>query len=220
MIGNHTTQNTRTPDPLPEPTLRRLPWYLAYVSLLRSRHVAYISSTKIAEELDVDASQIAKDLSFLNIKGKTRIGYEVAALETKLRDFLGFGSRHNAVMVGAGSLGAALMQDSGLQRYGLNIVAGIDSDPEKAGKSIADIPVYAPSDLPGLVKNLNIKVGIIAVPVDSAQSVADYLTECGIKGLWNFTPYRIRVREGVVITNTSIYAHLAVMYNRLASLDM
>ncbi len=220
MIGNHTTPSNRTLDPLPEPTLRRLPWYLAYVSLLRSRHVEYISSTKIAEELDVDASQIAKDLSFLNIKGKTRIGYEVAVLETKLRDFLGFGSRHNAVMVGAGSLGAALMQDSGLQRYGLNIVAGIDSDPEKAGTTVADIPVYTPEELPALVKELNIKVGIIAVPVDSAQSVADYLTECGIKGLWNFTPYRIRVRDGVVITNTSIYAHLAVMYNRLASLDI
>ncbi|MGN0210892.1 MAG: winged-helix domain-containing protein, partial [Muribaculaceae bacterium] len=77
-------------DPLPEPTLRRLPWYLAFVSMLRAESVEYVSSTRIAEELHVDASQIAKDLSFLNIKGKTRIGYEVASLEDALRFFLGF----------------------------------------------------------------------------------------------------------------------------------
>ena len=72
---------------LPEPTLRRLPWYLAYLGLLNQKGVEYISSTKISEELNVDSSQIAKDLSFLNIRGKTRIGYEVKALESKLRDF-------------------------------------------------------------------------------------------------------------------------------------
>lgn len=216
MNENHLPQS-RITDQLPEPTLRRLPWYLAYVSLLRSKKVEYISSTKIAEELDVDASQIAKDLSFLNIKGKTRIGYEVDTLERKLRDFLGFDRRHNAVMVGVGSLGGALMQDSGLQRYGLNIVAGIDTNPSIAGTTVSGIEVYTPDHLPRLVSDLEINVGIIAVPVDSAQSVADYIISCGVKALWNFTPYRIRVPEGIVVTNTSIYAHLAVMYNRLAS---
>lgn len=192
---------------------------MAYVAILRSEKVEYVSSTKIAEELDVDPSQIAKDLSFLNIRGKTRIGYEVKALERKLRDFLGFDSSHNAVMVGVGSLGEALIRDSGLQRYGLNIVAGIDIKPELIGSTICGITVHHPDDLAELVEKLGIKIGIIAVPVDSAQEVADTITVAGIKALWNFTPYRIRVREGVVITNTSIYSHLAVMYNRLASIE-
>ena len=95
-------QETNTRELLPEPTIRRLPWYLAYVTLLHKNHVEYVSSTKIADELNVDSSQIAKDLSFLNIKGKTRIGYEVASLESALQDFLGFGQSHNAVMVGSG----------------------------------------------------------------------------------------------------------------------
>ena len=82
-----------------------------------------VSSRRLAEDLAVDASQIAKDLSFLKIKGKTRIGYDLAELEETLKQFLGFASTHNAVMVGAGSLGAALMCDSGLNHYGLNIVA-------------------------------------------------------------------------------------------------
>ena len=84
---------------LPEPTLRRLPWYLAYVGLLKERGVDYVSSTQISKEINVDASMIAKDLSFLNIKGKTRIGYEVAVLEHELQDFLGFKRGHNAVMI-------------------------------------------------------------------------------------------------------------------------
>lgn len=207
----------RVQDLLPEPTLRRLPWYLALMTTLRIEGVEHISSTKMSEELHVDSSQIAKDLSFINIKGKTRIGYDVAALEEALRSFLGFSDRHDAVMVGVGSLGAALMQDSGLGRYGLNIVAGIDTDRRVIGTTIAGIKVYPPSELNRLVSSLGIIIGIVAVPFESAQTVADDLMRAGVKALWNFTPTRIRVLPGVVVTNTSIYSHLAVMYNRLAN---
>lgn len=205
-------------DFLPEPTLRRLPWYLAYVSLLRAQDVEYVSSTQISKELSVDSSQIAKDLSFLNIKGKTRIGYEVASLEHELQDFLGFKESHNAIMVGVGSLGGALIQDSGLQRYGLNIVAGFDINPEIVGQSMSGVHIYDISELETLRAKLKAEIGVVAVPVDSAQSVADHMVEAGIKALWNFTPYRIKVREGIVVQNTSIYSHLAVMYNRLGTL--
>ena len=211
--------NPRKPDLLPEPTLRRLPWYLAYVSMLRQDGVENVSSRRLAEDLSVDASQIAKDLSFINIKGKTRIGYDVAELESALRDFLGFDRGHNAVMVGAGSLGAALMSDSGLNHYGLNIVAAVDINPSLDGKNIAGIQVYSPAELPELVERLNIGIGIVAVPVEQTQTVADQLVAAGVKALWNFTPRRICVATGVVVSNTSIYSHLAVMYNRLANMD-
>ena len=135
-------------DMIPEPALRRLPWYLAYVSLLRERRVEYVSSTQISRELKVDASQIAKDLSFLDIKGKTRIGYEVILLEHKLEEFLGFRREHRAVIVGAGSLGGALMQDSGLTRYGLDIVAGFDVDPALVGATRHGLPVFMSTLLP------------------------------------------------------------------------
>ncbi|MDE5554840.1 MAG: redox-sensing transcriptional repressor Rex, partial [Muribaculaceae bacterium] len=85
---------------------------------------------------------------------------------------------------------------------------------------IGGIPIYHVDRLKELVKKLNIRIGIVAVPVDSAQDVADTMVAAGIKGIWNFTPYRIRVRDGVVITNTSIYSHLAVMYNRLGMLNL
>ena len=205
-------------DWLPEPTLRRLPWYLAYVAMLRRNGTEYVSSRGIADAIGVDASQIAKDLSHIGLRGKTRIGYEVAALERELRDFLGFGTGHNAVMAGVGSLGAALIQDRGLQRYGLNIVAGIDTNPHLVGTRAGGIVIFGYESLPTLVAEHDITIGIIAVPAYQAQEAADRLIASGIRAIWNFTPFRIRVPEGIVVTNTSIYSHLAVMYNRLDTL--
>lgn len=202
----------------PEPTLRRLPWYLAYVSMLRNRNVEYVSSTSIARQLNVDASQIAKDLSVLDIKGKTRIGYEVVALENALRNFLGFAGCHNAVILGAGSLGSALIADTGLERFGLNIVAGFDISAERVDTEIKGIPVYHIDRLTEMQRRLRAEIAIIAVPVEQAQDVADLAMEAGIPALWNFTPSRILTAPGTVIQNTSIYSHLAVMYNRLSSL--
>ena len=200
---------------LPEPTLRRLPWYLAYVGLLKERGVDYVSSTQISKEINVDASMIAKDLSFLNIKGKTRIGYEVAVLEHELQDFLGFKRGHNAVMIGVGSLGASLIQDSGLVNYGLRIVAGFDINPDVVATDICGVPIYDMNRFAQLIPSLKADIGIIAVPIHVAQEVCDIMVDAGIKALWNFTPFRITAPEDIVITNTSIYAHLAVMYNRL-----
>lgn len=202
-------------DIMPEPTLRRLPWYLAYVSMLRSRNVEYVSSTAIAKEINVEATQIAKDLSFLNIRGKTRIGYAVAALERVLRSYLGFNREHNAVIIGVGSLGRALITDSGLTRYGLDIVAGFDVNPDIIGTSIMNVPVFDIKDIADVRRNFSAEIAIIAVPVEKAQQTADIAIAAGAKALWNFTPFRIRTPEGIVVQNTSIYAHLAVMYNRL-----
>lgn len=207
----------RLRDLIPEPALRRLPWYLAYVSLLREGGVEHVSSTGIARGINVDASQIAKDLSFLDIKGKTRIGYEVALLEHKLEEFLGFRKRHRAAIIGVGSLGRALMQDSGLTNYGLEVVAGFDVDPAKIGSEHEGIPVYDVASLGEKARELGMEIGIVTVPVEYAQDAADSIVEAGLKAIWNFTPYRIQVPEDIVIANTSIYAHLAVMYNRMLS---
>ncbi len=200
---------------LPEPTVRRLPWYLAYVSMLRWENMEYVSSTQISKELNVDASQIAKDLSFLNLKGKTRIGYEVSRLEHELQDFLGFKKKHNAVLVGTGSLGAALLADSGLHNYGLNIVAAFDINPSLIGSTISGVTVYHSARLEEMRPALKAEIGIVTVPVEYAQNVADQMVSAGIKAIWNFTPARLHVPPGIVIENTSIYAHLAVMYNRM-----
>lgn len=199
--------------------MQRLPWYLTYVSQLRALGVEQVSSTQISKQLNVDASQIAKDLSFLNIRGKTRIGYDVTLLETTLQDFLGFQREHRAVMFGVGSLGAALIQDSGLTRYGMKIVAGFDNDPAKVGNSPTpgnDTPIYHIDTLSEQrLHELRADIGIIAVPQNVAQEVADLAVAAGIKALWNFSPLRLNRRDGIVIQDTSLYSNLALMYNNM-----
>ena len=200
---------------LPEPTLRRLPWYLAYLKLLKDQGVEFVSSTQISKEINVDASQIAKDLSFINISGKTRVGYEVNSLVDVLDDLLGFTRSHEAFICGAGSLGAALLHDNGLEQFGLQIVAAFDVNPKKSNTVINDIPVYDISEFEKYREQYGVNIGILTVPVDKAQQVADQMISGGLKAIWNFTPFRIRVPYDIVVQNTSIYAHLAVMFNRL-----
>lgn len=201
---------------LPEPTLSRLPWYLAYVSQLRAKGVEYVSSTAISKAIGVDASQIAKDLSHISLRGKTRIGYEVASLESTLVNFLGFTRVHRAVIVGVGSLGSALIADSGLARFGLNIEAGFDINPKVVGTRICNVPVLHISQLDEWRRRLDAEIGVITVPADKAQDTADTLVHAEVKAIWNFAPCRLHVQPGIVVQDTSIYAHLAVMYNRLS----
>lgn len=203
---------------LPEPTLRRLPWYLAYVEILRNKNEEYVSSTRISRALNVDSSQIAKDLSFLTLKGKTRIGYEVNALADALADFLGFTHIHKAYIIGAGSLGRSLIQDSGLQNYGLQIVAGFDISDDVVGRQDFGVPIYHIDDMDKIMEVSPATIGILTVPPESAQLAADTAIGAGIKAIWNFTPYRVKVTEDIVMSNTSIYAHLALIYNRLSAL--
>ena len=204
---------------VPEPTLRRLPWYLAFVKLMKGKGEAFISSTQIAKEINVDPSQVAKDLSFVNISGKTRVGYDINALVDVLEDFLGFTSQHKAFLFGVGSLGASLLHDTGLSQYGLEIVAGFDVREDLDGNMINGIPVFHMDDFPAKQKEYGATIGVITVPVEKAQEVTDRIIERGIKALWNFTPFRIRVPEHIVVQNTSMYAHLAVMFNRLNSMN-
>ena len=111
---------------VPEPTLRRLPWYLSNVKLMKNRGEHFVSSTQISKDINIDASQIAKDLSFVDIAGRTRVGYDVDELINVLEDFLGFTNMHTAFLFGVGSLGGALLSDSGLHQFGLKIVAAFD----------------------------------------------------------------------------------------------
>lgn len=200
---------------VPEPTLRRLPWYLSNVKLLKQKGERYVSSTQISKEINIDASQIAKDLSYVNITGRTRVGYEIDTLIGVLEDFLGFTEIHKAFLFGVGSLGGALLRDSGLSHFGLEIVAGFDVNPAVVGTSLNGIPIYHSDDFSKKMKEYDVQIGVLTVPIEIAQSVTDMMVDGGIKAVWNFTPFRIRVPEHIVVQNTSLYAHLAVMFNRL-----
>lgn len=202
-------------DKVPEPTLRRLPWYLSNIKLMKEKGEQYVSSTQISKEINIDASQIAKDLSYVNISGRTRVGYNIDALIEVLESFLGFTNMHKAFLFGVGSLGAALLRDSGLHHFGLEIVAAFDVNPELVGKDLNDIPIFHSDDFEAKMKEYDVNIGVLTVPINIAQEITDKMVDGGIKAVWNFTPFRIRVPENIVVQNTSLYAHLAVMFNRL-----
>ncbi len=204
---------------VPEPTLRRLPWYLAYAQLVQQSGETFLSSTQIANNIAVDASKVAKDLSYVKISGKTRVGYEVSELVDVLEKFLGFTKSHKAFLFGVGSLGGSLMHDNGLNHFGLEIVAGFDVKFELAGTSINRIPIHHIDRFGELQTQTGVNIGILTVPTDKAQETADMMIEGGIQAIWNFTPFRIRVPDNIIVQNTSIYAHLAVMFNRLNELS-
>lgn len=200
---------------VPEPTLRRLPWYLSNVKLLKQKGERFVSSTQISKEINIDASQIAKDLSYVNISGRTRVGYEVDTLIAVLEDFLGFTNLHKAFLFGVGSLGGALLHDSGLRHFGLEIVTAFDINPSLVGTKLNGIPIFHTDDFRQKMQEYDVNIGVLTVPIEIAQQITDYMVEGGIKAVWNFTPFRIRVPESIVVQNTSLYAHLAVMFNRL-----
>ena len=202
-------------DKVPEPTLRRLPWYLSNIKLMKEKGEQYVSSTQISKEINIDASQIAKDLSYVNISGRTRVGYNIDALIEVLESFLGFTNMHKAFLFGVGSLGAALLRDSGLHHFGLEIVAACDVNPELVGKDLNGIPIFHSDDFEAKMKEYDVNIGVLTVPINIAQEITDKMVDGGIKAVWNFTPFRIRVPENIVVQNTSLYAHLAVMFNRL-----
>ena len=204
---------------VPEPTLRRLPWYLAYTKLVQQAGETYLSSTQIASNIAVDASKVAKDLSYVQISGRTRVGYDVNELVNVLETFLGFTNSHKAFLFGVGSLGGALLHDDGLNQFGLEIVAGFDVKYELAGTSIHRVPIHHIDHFIELQKQTKINIGVLTVPVDKAQETAEMMIDGGIQAIWNFTPFRIRVPENIIVQNTSIYAHLAVMFNRLNELN-
>ena len=200
---------------VPEPTLRRLPWYLSTVKLLREKGEQYVSSTQISKDINVDASQIAKDLSYVKVSGRTRVGYEIEELIQALESFLGFTNMHKAFLFGAGSLGRALLGDSGLHQFGLEIVAAFDVNPALVGTEVGGVPIFHTRDFVRKMAELRVDIGVLTVPISIAQQVTDEMVAGGIKAVWNFTPFRIRVPEHIVVQNTSLYAHLAVMFNRL-----
>ena len=202
-------------DKVPEPTLRRLPWYLSNIKLMKEKGEQYVSSTQISKEINIDASQIAKDLSYVNISGRTRVGYNIDALIEVLESFLGFTNMHKAFLFGVGSLGAALLRDSGLHHFGLEIVAAFDVNPELVGKDLNGIPIFHSDDFEAKMKEYDVNIGVLTVPINIAQEITNKMVDGGIKAVWNFTPFRIRVPENIVVQNTSLYAHLAVMFNRM-----
>jgi len=194
-------------------TLQRLPMYLSYIQGLPEDAPKNISATTIAEALQLNDVQVRKDLASVSSSGKPKVGYNVKDLIAELEAFLGYNDIDNAVIVGAGSLGKALLNYSGFKAYGLNIIAAFDlcEEPtEFQGKTVFPI-----AQLGSFCRKVNVHIGIITVPASSAQEICDLLVESGIRAIWNFAPVHLVVPDGILVQNENMASSLALLSNHL-----
>ena len=197
---------------IPDNVLNRLTLYHCILDNLREDE-EFISSTRFAQLLNIDASQVRKDVKYLNSSGKCKIGYSTKELKNAIEKCLGFKKTKDAFIIGAGNLGSALAKYSSFKDYGLNILAMFDKDPKKIGTTINGKDVFDFTKLAQLIRKLNVEIAILTVPKESAQAIASYLAGAGIKYIWNFTPCVLDVPREVHVWNENLIGNFLRFIN-------
>jgi redox-sensing transcriptional repressor len=173
-----------------------------------------VTSGEIATALDVDPTQVRKDLGAIGLRGRGRVGFDPDEVVGALRAALGFDRTHRAIVVGVGRLGGALLTYRGFARYGLKILAAFDTDPERVGREVAGCPVLHSRRMRRFVRRHGIGLAIVATPEDVAQRVVDRLVSAGVTAIWNFAPLKLRVPEGVDVRDEHISVGLSHLTSR------
>ena len=190
--------------------LKRLPGYLVYLKNMPEDAPIHISATALASALGMGEVQVRKDLAMVSDGGRPKIGYIREDLIEDIEQFLGYDNTTDAVLIGAGKLGQALMGYTGFDEYGLNILAAFDAKPSRdctdEGK-----PIYHISQLEEFCRENKVLMGIITVPAEYAQGVADQLIAGGIKAIWNFAPVHLEVPSNILVQYENMATSLAVL---------
>ena len=203
-------------QPISKQALQRLPVYLNYLKSLPDNDPVNISATAIAEALHLHDVQVRKVLAIVSTGGRPKIGYVTKDLIADLQRYLGYDNVENAVVVGAGNLGRALLSYDGFGAYGLNIVAAFDCDEALAGQTIRGKEIFSVAKLEDLCERLKIRIGIITAPAGAAQQLCDRLIRGGVLAIWNFAPVHLNVPEGVLVQNENMAASLALLSKHLS----
>jgi redox-sensing transcriptional repressor len=206
--------NTTKVDKLP--TIRRLPTYLRILRDFSKNGSEYVSSSQLAEVMNIEPILVRKDLVLTGIVGTPRIGYHIPDLIKAIEDFLGWGVPLDAFLIGAGHLGTAILGYKEMNKYGHKIVAAFDKDPRKIDQSIHGVRVFDIAKVPELIRSLNISLAILTVPPEEAQGVADLLVEAGIQGIWNFTSVTLDLPNGITTHKEDLLSGLAVLSVKMA----
>lgn len=196
---------------VPLPTLERLATYLRYLNELESREMETISSAAIEAATGINAAQFRKDLSYFGEFGKAGIGYDVSELTKRIAQILKTEHEQPVIMVGAGSLGSALVGYTGLRKHNFNIVAVFDNNYNKIGRQLWDLEIRDVNDLKKANESLGARIAILAVPAVAAQRVTDMLVDAGVKVILNFAPTAIKAPAGVFVRNVCFIQELTVL---------
>jgi len=189
-------------------TLNRLSFYLRCLRQLQELGLARISSQEMARRYHLSATQIRKDLAQFGEFGIRGVGYQVAELADHLDALLGLDRDHPMVIVGVGNLGSALARYLGFNHGAFHVVAGIDNDPRKIGRTIAGFTVRDAADLAEVVRETGAVIGVLTVPSELAQHYYDALADAGVRGVLNFATVRVKPRPGVPLKNVDLRINL------------
>ena len=190
--------------------------YLNCLKAKQQENIKNISARVIADELRFNEVQVRKDFaSVSNFGGRPKTGYETDVLIADIEDFLGYNNPKNAVLVGVGQLGSALLSYRGFDEYGLNIVAGFDVNPKVVSLDINGKHIFHLDDIEKVCSKLGVKIGIITVPMQNAQMVCDKLVQSGILAIWNFAPAHLKVPKNILVHNENMAVSLAFLSKHL-----
>ncbi len=189
---------------LSQRTINRLTQYYTILRESSKKDIKNITSASISNLLEIDETQVRKDIKLIKCKGKCKVGYEVKELKERIEDILDYKVIKKAFVIGAGNLGLALSGYSKFSEFGLEITALFDIDPIKTGKKINDKTIYNLKELPEIIKKTGVKIAILTTPNKVAQDACDFLVKSGIKYIWNFAPSILEVPAGVKIWHENL----------------
>ncbi len=203
---------TSSDGPVPKAVVTRLSLYLRELQHILASGKETTSSTQLGSVLGFTDAQVRKDLAYFGQFGYPGIGYRCEELVTAIRRILGTDRTWNVALVGLGNLGRALIGYKGFQPQGFRIVVALEIDRTKVGQKIDDVPIRHLDDLAEIVRDMGIRVAIVAVPAEAAQGVADRLVEAGITGILNFAPVTVSVPASV----SKVGVDLAIQLEQLS----
>lgn len=196
--------------------VQRIPSYLRYLKELQQEGIEYVSSTAIGNKMNLNPILVKKDLSILTtVEGKPKLGYKVSALIKDIEAFLGYDNTKDAVIIGCGNLGQALLSYPGFSNYGINICLGFDIDSNIVGSVINGVTIMPMSKLEDLIDRLHIHIAILTVPKQVAQEIANRLSKTQIRAIWNWAPTQLKVEPHIAVKNEDIASSLAVLTNKM-----
>jgi redox-sensing transcriptional repressor len=185
--------------------LERLMRYYRFLSdSTASKPMTTVTSAQISEALDVDPTQVRKDFGAIGLLGIGRVGFDVCEVCRAVRVSLGFDQEHEAVVIGTGHLGGALMAYKGFEPYGFRIVAAFDNDRRKVGTTVAGVVVRPMKGMTNFIKRRRIRLAVLTTPASEAQKLTDRLVAAGVKAIWNFSPSHPTAPPDVLIRDEHI----------------
>ena len=191
--------------------IRRLPKYYRYLSELEAAGIERVSSSRMSADMNLNASQIRRDLNCFGGFGQQGYGYQVSRLKLEIMKILGIGLSYKAVIVGAGNIGQALLKYRHFSEEGYHIVAVFDADDSLIGREVGNLTIRPMSELVPYLKDNVVDIGIIAVPKRHAQKQSDLLVSLGVRGIWNFAPVDVAARKGISVENVHLSDSLYIL---------